>query len=174
MIVKPFFKTLLLSSLIFGLIVIFGMKYHWVDYLKSEDKENIELTLPQHSVPKLLPQDGVADKNDFQLEIVRSERPPITAKMTKAQIIAGCQQLYRKMGMQKNEFIDVLIGDCVVSNYQKAIQNTSQFTTVEKEQQQLLIKKVCHQKVSKHTHLSSIDKQLLLGVCVSDGINQLD
>ncbi|MEE9445824.1 MAG: hypothetical protein V3V19_09190 [Cocleimonas sp.] len=172
MFVKPLFKTLLLSSLIFGLVVILGLKYQWVDYLKSADKDNIALVLPQDSIPRLIEQTGLAEKQGFQLEIIRSDRQPVTANMTKEQITSGCQQLYNKMGMHNNELIDVVVGDCVVSNYQEAIQNSSQFTTVQQEQHQMAIKKACFQKSNAHSQLSPFEKQLLLGVCVSDGANQ--
>jgi len=179
MFVKPLFKTLFLSSVIFGLTVILGMKYQWVDYLKSADKKSVELALPQHSLPRLAPQERITDREDFQLEIIRSHRQPITANMTKEAITLGCQQLYNKMGLQKNEFIDIAIGDCVVSNYQESIQDVTTQNILDKNKQKAskvafnkgVVEKACYQKTNVQTSLNALEKQLFFGVCVSDGIN---
>ena len=170
MFVKPLLKTLLLSILVFGLIVILGMKFQWVEYLKGTDKKNIELRLPEDITPRLTAKDGLTAKDDFHLEIIRSDQQPITANMTKEQITSGCQQLYNKMGMQNNELIDMVVGDCVVSNYQETIQDTNQLTL--RRQDQSSIEKMCLQKSNAYTQFSTIERQLLFGVCVSDGTNQ--
>jgi len=99
--------------------------------------------------------------------------------MTKEAITLGCQQLYNKMGLQKNEFIDIAIGDCVVSNYQESIQDVTTQNILDKNKQKAskvafnkgVVEKNCYQKTNVQTSLNALEKQLFFGVCVSDGIN---
>ncbi len=166
---KPILKTLLLSALGFFLLVVLGMKYHWVDFLKSP-KSDVELILPQS--PATLKAIEKSSEASFPLEIIHSTKQPITANMSKQQILAGCLQLYSKLGVSDDTMIDVIAGDCVVSNYQETIQNTSvQKKTPAQIQQRRTLEYRCHQQVKGDARLTPVEKQLLWGVCVSDGLS---
>jgi hypothetical protein len=171
MFIKPIFKTLLLSGLIFILLVALGMKYHWVAFFQSPESE-VELSLPQRSIPLITKEKDMVSKLPFQLEIIHSTKQPITANMSKQQILEGCLQLYNKLGVSNEAMIDVITGVCVVSNYQETIQNTvTQQRSSGQIQQKQLIEKSCYQQVEHETQLTPLEKQLLWGVCVSDGLN---
>jgi len=169
MFIKPITKTLLLSSIVFVLIVVFGMKYHWVTFFNSP-KNKVELTLPQNSIPLTTTEKNNDNKSPFQLEIIQSKKQPITANMSKQQISEGCLQLYNKLGISSEVMIDVIVGDCVVSNYQETIQATA---TQKRSnlQQKPLVEKRCYQQINQDTRLSALEKQLLWGVCVSNNLN---
>ena len=171
MIIKPVVKTLLLSSIVFVLLVVLGMKYQWVSLLSKPEKK-VELTLPQSSKP-LITENDDSSKPPFQLEIIHSSSQPITANMSKQQIQEGCLQLFHKLGVGDELMIDVMVGDCVVSNYQETIQTTSnQQRSSGLDQQKQLVEKRYYQQLDNETRLSTLEKQLLWGVCVSDGLNR--
>lgn len=92
--------------------------------------------------------------------------------MSKQQILEGCLQLYSKLGVNDDTMIDVIAGDCVVSNYQETIQNTSaQKKTPAQAQQRRTLEHRCYQQVKGDTRLTPVEKQLQWGVCVSDGLS---
>ncbi len=172
MFLKPIVKTLLLSGVVFFLLVFLGIKYNWVAFFKSPDS-NVELTLPQVSIPLTTSENSAVTKLPFQLEIIRSTQQPITANMSKEQILAGCMQLYNKLGVSNESMNDVIVGDCVVSNYQETIQTTaSQQRSNGQIQQKHRIEDKCYQQLKNETQLTPLEKQLLWGVCVSDGLNR--
>jgi len=171
MFLKPIFKTLLLSVIVFILLVVLGMKYHWVAFFKSPESK-VELTLPQSSIPLITTEKDNVSNPPFQLEIIRSTKQSITANMSKQQIFEGCLQLYNKLGVSNEAMIDVIAGVCVVSNYQETIQDTvTQHRSDGQIQQKQLIEKSCYQQVEHEANLTPLEKQLLWGVCVSDGLN---
>ena len=168
---KPIFKTLLLSVFCFVLLVALGMKYHWVDLLDSS-KSDIELILPQSSPALETRARKVVSEPSFPLEIIHSTKQPITANMSKQQILEGCLQLYNKIGLTNDTMIDVIVGDCVVSNYQETIQDTSvRKKSPEQVQQRRTIEHHCYQQVNNDARFTAIEKQLLWGVCVSDSLS---
>ena len=169
--IKPIFKTVFLSVFFFFLLVALGLKYHWVDFLKSS-QNSVELALPEQPMPLEPSVAATAKKPAFPLEIIPSKEQPITANMSKEQILETCLQLYRKLGITDKKMIDVIAGDCVVSNYQETIQDVSrQKKTVEQFQKRRSIEQSCFQQLVGDVRLNAIEKQLLWGVCVSDGLS---
>lgn len=174
MLLKPIVKTLLLSSIVFTVLVFLGVKYQWIAFFKPiEDIGKVELTLPQASLPMTTLENSHSREPPFQLEIIQSNKQPITANLSKQQILEGCLQLYNKLGVVNESMIDVISGDCVVSNYQETIQDANNHQrTNEYIQKKLLIERRCYKQVENQIKLNPLEKQLLWGVCVSDHLNR--
>lgn len=172
MFLKPIVKTLLLSSIVFFLLVALGMKFQWIA-LFNKPENKVELSIPQSPKPLIITENDDSSKSPFQLEIIHSSSQPITANMSKQQIQEGCLQLYNKLGVGNELMIDVIVGDCVVSNYQETIQTTSNKPRSNGlDQQKQWVEKRCYQQLENETRLTPLEKQLLWGVCVSDGLNR--
>lgn len=119
-----------------------------------------------------------ANKDTFQPEIIKNG-PAIALidTMTKDQLALQCQQLYNKtLDMADDPSVELLIGNCVVSNYQEPFEEsvkTPQMIQLEYQAKQRAISNCRYQILQpKNDALSGIEKQLLIGICVSNQISQ--
>ena len=219
---KPLFRTLILASILFFLLVYLGLKYHWGDAIKNTKKvqEQAELTIPvEESTEEPTEetplvdsmQDSTEDPTDdsaipiidvppfdadeteisdddmdqsnpddeaYQPEIIKNG-PAIALidSMTKDQVALQCQHLYNSsFDMANDPNIELLIGNCVVSNFQEPfeeIPKTPQMLQQEQRIKQRAISNCQYQILQPdNSYLSNIEKQLLVGICVSNQINQ--
>jgi len=186
---KPLLRTIILASILFFLLVYMGMKYHWVDAFKKEEtqvKQNISEIAPAMPKPEVindLVTDFVADSenksnDDFFLPKIlkNTAATSLIDAMTKDQIALHCETLYYKsLSMTDDPNADILIGNCVVSNYQEPFQKTIKTTQMLLQEQQLKLQaiKYCRQdaQILANSDFSNIEKELFIGVCVANYIN---
>lgn len=198
---KPFLRTIILASILFFLLVYLGMQYHWGERLKrstlkkpqdqlelnipnTEDLtvESQDLSIPIIDVEPYEPEDAANEEenqNDelFQPEIIKNG-PTIALidAMTKDQIAIQCQQLYNKsFNMAGDPNVDLLIGNCVVSNFQEPFEENIKTPQIIQQEQQIKQRAIsnCRYQILQpnNDELTSIEKQLLVGICVSNQIN---
>ena len=198
---KPFLRTIILASILFFLLVYLGMQYHWGETLKkstskppqeqlelsipkAEDlvEEPQDLTVPIIDVEPLESEDTLSEEdqnNDlFQPEIIKNG-PTIALidSMTKDQIAIQCQQLYNQsFNMADDPSVDLLIGNCVVSNFQEPFEESIKTPQIIQKEQRIKQRAIsnCRYQILQpdNNGLSGIEKQLLIGICVSNQINQ--
>lgn len=131
--------------------------------------------------------DETADENEqindpeesFQPEILKNTiATSLIDAMTKDQIALECQQLYNQsLGMLDDPSVDLLIGNCVVSNYQEPFEDNGIKTPQmiqQEEQRKLKAVYNCRYQIlqSGDNELTDIQKQLLIGICVSNQLSQ--
>jgi len=214
---KPLFRTLILASILFFLIVYLGLKYHWGDAIKNTTaaQKQTELTIPVEESTEEIPladsiQDSTEDLTDdsaipiidippfdadkieisdnnvdqsnpdaevYQPEIIKNG-PTIALidSMTKDQIALQCQQLYNSsFDMANDPTVDLLIGNCVVSNYQEPFEETPKTPQMLQQEQRIKQRAIsnCQYQILQpdNSSLSNIEKQLLIGICVSNQIS---
>ena len=199
---KPFIRTIILAGILFFLLVYLGMQYHWGETLKkstskppqkqlelsipkAEDlvEEPQDLTVPIIDVEPLESDDALSEEenqNDelFEPEIIKNG-PTIALidSMTKDQIAIQCQQLYNQsFNMADDPSVDLLIGNCVVSNFQEPFEESIKTPQIIQKEQQIKQRAIsnCRYQILQpdNNGLSGIEKQLLIGICVSNQINQ--
>ena len=186
----------------FFLLVYLGMQYHWGETLKKSvskppqeqlepaipETENLvegsqDLTVPIIDVEPLESEDALSEEenqNDesFQPEIIKNG-PSIALidSMTKDQIAIQCQQLYNQtFNMADDPNVDILIGNCVVSNFQEPFEESVKTPQIIQQEQRIKQRAIsnCRYQILQPDSdgLSGIEKQLLIGICVSNQINQ--
>ena len=170
---KPFIRTIILAAILFFLLIYLGMKYHWVEIFHNKTNK-IELNIPTQSAVNG-ERDNVkveGSAKEFQPSLIQGQEQQATAflaDMTKGQIAERCQQLYRKTAMSK-DLMDLAVGDCVVSIYREKISLGST------QNRQIQIKRQnatqqCQRTMSQTKVSNDIERQLLVGICVSDTLN---
>ncbi len=185
--IKPLLRTLILASILFFLLVYMGMKYHWNELLKKQETPTtLEIPSPQSSPEVITPQiiqatpegkTGERNNNNFQPEIIKNTAAtsPIDA-MTKEQIFSHCENLYKtSLNMADVPNIDLLIGNCVVSNYQEPFEISMKSPQEVKQEQNRKIQaiKKCRQILfMDNKTLSNIEAELRIGICASNLISQ--
>ena len=181
---KPLVKTLFVSSILFFALVYLGMKYHWIGFTPNNNDKNLELKIPKHSQTlasntadnSLLSSESIGEEieKDYQPQIIQTPRSSsLVINMTKAQVIESCTQLLKKK-MTDTNLLELAVGDCVISNYRDSIIETpleeGAMGSTSNRQVQLRknnILKTCRQNISFTNTSNEIEKQLLLGICMS-------
>lgn len=181
----PFIKALLISILLFFILVFLGMKYHWIG--SSHNDETIKLNIPKNTVtlgPKEMSKYSQninslsvthAEDSIFEPQIIQTVRPSsLVVNMTKAQVVKSCTELLKNQS-KNTELLEIAIGNCVISNYQESIINTkneeSRIRSTKNRQAQLIktnILKACQQSLGTTEYSNEIERQLLLGICMSE------
>ena len=172
---KPFLKALLISSAIFLLVVFLGIKYHWVKVLQHKNDKQISLQLPDNQTEIASPPPELLQEDEFQPEIINQQLiQSKLSNMTKEQITIGCQRLF-KTALNEGQK-ELLIGNCVVSNYQESIQAISNIgSTVNRQKltQKQNAQKNCQNQITRQQkNLKPLENELLLGICVSNQMNR--
>ncbi|HIQ14174.1 MAG TPA: hypothetical protein EYH38_01205 [Leucothrix sp.] len=172
---KPFIKTIILAAILFFLLIYLGMKYHWVETFQNKVNK-IELNIPAQSAV-IGEFDNVkldeGSPKDFQPILIQGQEQgasALLADMTKGQIAEQCQKLFRKTAMDK-DLRELAVGDCVVSIYRKK----TILSSIQNRQDQVKRKNATQQcqRTINHTKFSNeIERQLLVGICVSDKLNR--
>jgi len=170
---KPIIKTLIISTVLFFILVYLGMKYHWVVYLQNKPT-NVELAIPEQPfvISKFESIKIEDDLEKIQPSLIQEHgTSALLVNMDKGQIKKSCQQLFRKMAMN-NDQIEIAVGDCVVSNFKTSDNNPLQSTQNRQIQtQRRNAEQQCQQMIAKTYYNSDIEKQLLIGICISSKLN---
>lgn len=168
------------------------MKYHWGTALKNNQLEpTVELDIPKVEKPDLTPTNVVVPTIEVDpviepTETIDKYQPAIIKNgpavslidaMTKDQIALECQKLYSEsFGMADDLNAEILVGNCVVSNYQEPFEESNIKTAQLLQQEQYKKKRIinlCRQQIlqPRNNEFSGLEKQLLIGICVSSKIN---
>ncbi len=170
---KPFIRTIILAAILFFLLVYLGMKYHWVEIFQNKANK-IELNIPTQS--KVIGGFNIkveGSPKDFQPSLIQGQEQEASAQlaeMTKEQIAERCQQLFRKTAMDKG-LRELAVGDCVVSIFREknSLRSPQNRQTQIKKQNAT---QQCQRTINQTKFSNEIEKQLLLGICVSDKLNR--
>ena len=165
----------LISSLLFLMLVYLGMHYHWVDVLNSNDNDQTILPIPpiQPSANKLnssSDEEGVGQTlPHFKPVIIPADQnKSLLATLTKGQISQHCLSIFNKLHNTRDTQ-ELFIADCVLSNYKEPIQTYQEDQTSAQNQLDQSIRKKCQMSSGSNTDkLSFVEKELLVGMCLSN------
>ena len=168
--IKPLFRTLFFSSLLFFIAVFLGMKYHWIRSNTSPSAAQ-ETALPPSNVVETTLNDSLDNNklnkpnaDSFTPQIMDVETPSsLLLQMSKVQVKKACQTLSEKMSMDKG-MSNLFVLNCVVSNYKEPYQELSQ---IEKDKSRTYLLR-CQKEAAQQTMpLQPLERELLTGICVS-------
>ncbi len=172
---KPFVRVTILSAILAGLLIYLGINYHWGNYLNIPEKQPSVLALPNQGEP---------DKNDdtstttqlsnvvYDPKIIEAEHSnSLLDSMNKEQITEHCINLLSEE-ISDSTMLELATVNCVMSNYQETFQNTKTEAELKAIQlKRLNLKQQCQRNFVQNTNQSLIHKDLLIGICVSDRLN---
>ncbi len=178
---KPLFKTILISSVLFFSLVFLGMKYHWIGGIQGNKGETQELVIPRQ--PKGLQSevffnDTLNQKQnsnkDFLPQIIPTTNSnSLVANMSKTQIKKSCLTLLKRT-IFDTAWLELAVGNCVISNYKDIIIETrlaeGEVRSTRSRQTQTRgnnLIRTCQQAITQQKPDNEIEKQLLLGICLS-------
>ena len=153
-----------------------GIKYHWGDYINEKSPIYSELQIPHldKSKPDAFDANHIdtADE-EYVPEIVAGDKiHSFVESMTKEQIVALCKNLHRKMIKDKLQ-MELAVTNCVVSNYQDSYRNVlTGDEAIKRNKLRQFATKKCSSELNHIKTDSVIEKKLLIGICVSDGLSR--
>lgn len=170
---KPFIRVTILSCVLSLLLIYLGIQYHWGDYLKPGSQTQVTLTIPAKpkdiEVTELVK--PLADTYNPEL-LENTVQSTILDSMNKEQMTEYCKTLFGKE-IRDSILLELASVNCVVSNYQETYQSIDEGITRSdaeiKEIRQL--RNQCAPQFIQSDEYTPIEKALLIGVCVSDGLN---
>jgi len=168
----------LVSSLLFLMLVYLGMQYHWVDILKPSNSDQTVLPIPpiKTSVKKLNSsndEEGLKTLPHFTPMIIPTDpSKSLLATLTKDDISQHCLNLFNK-SHKTRDAQDLFIADCVLSNFKEPVQVYQEDKTSSQNQIEQNIKKKCQTSLGSDTNkLSIVEKELLVGMCISNSLSR--
>ena len=158
-----------------SLLIYLGVKYHWGDYLKPSLDTSIKLSIPDKIITSVNIQTAEENNsNSFDPEIVKNNTDStLITSMNKEQITEHCINLLSK-GLKDPLTLELTTVNCVVSNYQPTFQNSKKLNNdleAGLKKKKLLFNQQCKQQYNQSSQNSMLEKQLLVGICVSDKLN---
>lgn len=103
------------------------MKYHWVDLLRNNNNQNIQLTIPQQVTES---NESTVNHSHHQNNTESAFQPIVLnnnnndnnelSSMTKQQVIDYCSAHFQHLNQSDQQAL--AIGSCVVTNYQDTYQ----------------------------------------------------
>ena len=160
-----------------GLLIFLGIKYHWGDHLTAENSTSVELTIPDAVEPDTDATTKIdSDSNNENYDIVKNDNSASTliSSMNKEQIAEQCIKLLSQT-ISDDLALELATVNCVVSNYQETFENN----TISAEQAEQISKRTanlneqCQLRLNQQNNFhTTIEYQLLTGICVSDLLNQ--
>ncbi|MEH6455437.1 MAG: hypothetical protein V7749_03890 [Cocleimonas sp.] len=171
---KPFIRITLLSLMLASLLIYLGIQYHWGDKLKETPKTSIEISLPDNKT--VITDDVVVINNSnlFNPEIViNNSKDTLLSSMNKEQIAEQCLNLLSKE-LKEPLTLELATVNCVMSNHQETFQNSKEFNNQLKQEinnKKQLFSQECKNRLNQTSQYSLLENQLLLGICISDRLN---
>lgn len=171
---KPFIRITILSLILTSLLIYLGVKYHWVDHFNKSSGFAIELEIP---AKKNIDTNNLSldkPKDPFAPDIIQNNTSNAALdSMNKEQITEQCENLLSRE-LKDPLTLELATVNCVVSNFQETFQNVKVQKNVIEDQlkkKKSIYQRQCNQQFIQSTQYSIIEKQLLIGICVSDKIN---
>jgi len=173
--VKPFVRVTILSIILAFLLIYLGLNYHWGDYLKTEPKPSNVLPIPEKTQSDTETQNGLTEtsENNFDPKILADKNNhSLLDSMNMDQIKGHCSNLLNKQ-ISDPVTLELATVNCVMSNFQETFQNSEKLDdeiiiTLPKE---IELTKQCTRQFIQNKQYSLIEKELLIGICISDGMN---
>lgn len=166
---KPIIRTTFLSAILAFLLIFLGIKYHWGGYLKSKPQVTAELKIPEMPSLSLNQNEALSKSGNIQVfepQIISEDKSlSLISSMNKGQIEEQCINLLSR-SINDRLSLDLAVANCVVSNYQATLQNSEELVETSEVKTSLI--KLCGSEVSRLANHSLVEKQLLIGICVSD------
>ena len=172
LVLKPFLRITILSLILAFLLIYLGVKYHWGDHLHVDSNSSIELSIPQKDpiIANVVTTEG-EKISSFEPEIVKTnEVNSLLASMNMEQITEHCNNLLSP-SINDALTLELAVVNCVVSNFQETFQNGNIELNEINKQKKTLIQEQCRLKYNQNPQYSLLDKQLLIGICVSDNMS---
>ena len=174
---KPFLRISILSIILTFLMIYLGVKYHWGDHFKKTSPISMELDIPaQNDAANNNRVVSNNDANSFDPKIVQgSSASSLIDSMNKEQINEYCINLLSKE-LKDTLSLELASVNCVLSNFQETFQNSNvqnNHNEVEIQNKKSLFKQECDQELTQSKKYTAIEKQLLIGICVSDRLNSV-
>lgn len=174
---KQFFRITLLSAILALLLIYIGINYHWGGYFKKTPEQSTSLTIPEKAISdKETPDQNQTLSNEFTPEIIEAKNSnSLLDSMTKDQIAEQCSNLLSPQIVDPVT-LEIATVNCVMSNFQETYQNSNQLdqsSSVNKNadaQKLSIIKTNCINAYKQFTNYSVVEKELLVGMCVSDNL----
>lgn len=157
-----------------SLIIYLGIKYHWSDYLKADKSSNISsLEIPPISTNSNNKPDfnnkNLLEPETFTPEIIPlAEDNDLISSMNKDQVELHCKSLLSK-SIKNSDQLNLAIVNCIVSNYQESLQTINDMSYIQKKEK---FGQACQQQFVSNNNYSNLEKQLLVGICISDRLTQ--
>lgn len=171
---KPFIRITLLSLMLASLLIYLGIQYHWGDKLKETHDTSVELSLPDNKIVSTNDDVVTDNSNLFNPEIViNNSADTFLSSMNKEQIAEQCLNLLSKE-LKEPLALELATVNCVMSNHQETFQNSQELNEKLKQEinnKKLLFSQQCKNQLKQTTQYSLLEKQLLLGICISDRFN---
>lgn len=172
---KPFIRITILSIILTFLLIYLGIKYHWVDHFKTNSDGSIELSLPDKKIVEPnVNADQANNSNLFDPEIIKNNTSDtVLISMNKEQITEHCINLMSKE-LKDPLLLELATVNCVMSNHQETFQEKKELSNnlkVKMNKNKLLFNQQCRNTFNQNTQASALEKQLLVGICVSDKLS---
>jgi len=168
---KPFIRITVLSIILMSLLIYLGVKYHWGNQFKVEDQQSLELKIPNKVVNEDYEIKINETKDLFELEIINNNAgSTLLSSMNKEQIAEQCINLLSR-DIKDAIALELATVNCVVSNYQETFQTQNIKNTVELQNKKTVFTHQCKHQFGQGSRYSVLEKQLLIGICVSDKLN---
>jgi len=172
---KPFIRISILSIILTSLLIYFGVRYHWGNHFHTKSDVSIELTLSDNKLLNTNINVVVANNSNlFNPEIIKNNKiNTLLESMNKEQITEQCINLLSKE-LKDPLTLELATVNCVVSNHQEIFQNAKELNDdleVGFNKKKLLFSQQCSNQYKQSQQYSILEKQLLLGICVSDKLN---
>lgn len=152
------------------LLIILGIKYHWGDFFSDNAKPVIELDIPEKLKTINVKNNQDQSENTYSPEIIKgSKSESLVSGMNKEQVEKACSYLLIKTS-KDDLLLELAIANCVVSNFQDSYQEASNNKSSETIKKKTYIG--CSRNINPLQQYSTMEKQLLIGICVSDSISQ--
>lgn len=172
---KPFLRITLLSTILAGLLIYLGIKYHWGDHLKQSKPDVVELAIPESIGKDEITKATIVEPETFDLGIVKNSDTSSTllTSMNKEQMAEQCIKILSRT-IKDELALELATANCVVSNYQETFQDNKITDEQAKqiEKRKIVFQNQCKQQYSQKNAFNPIESQLLIGICVSDRLTQ--
>lgn len=174
---KPFLRVTILSMILAFLLIYLGINYHWGDFLKTTPATSSVLPIPEKIESTLttfdVNQSDSSTEYNFNPEIIDTGKSnSILESMNKEQMAEHCTKLLSKQIIDPLT-LELATVNCVMSNFEETYQNSNNLddkaTLV--TQKNIELNKQCSADYNQGIKYSAIEKELLIGICVSDRLN---
>jgi len=168
---KPFIRIIALSMILTSLLIYLGVKYHWGNQFNISEEHSLELKIPIKVVTDNSDINVNKTKNPYAPEIINNNvESTLISSMNKEQIAEQCINLLSK-DIKDNIALELATVYCVVSNYQETYQTENSQNSAELQRMKVVFSKECKDQFNQSNQYSLVEKQLLIGICISDKLN---
>ena len=169
---KPFVRVTILSLILALLLIYLGINYHWGKYLKGDEGSTVTLSIPEKAEvdPDISNSSKVVT---YSPELLQSNSAnALLDSMNKEQMTEHCVNLSSKQ-IKDPLLLEIATVNCVVSNYQETFQNIKKAYAGSKHspQKERQLRSKCRLQYITNNEYTVIEKELLIGICVSDNLS---